>query len=120
VRSKIEFQHQSALISWANARAKLHPELRLLYHVPNGGSRNIREAANLKRAGVRAGVPDLHLPVARGEYHGLWLELKSPTGRTSDAQRDWHAALRDEGHRVEVCTDWIAARDILIAYLSSS
>lgn len=28
-----------------------HPELELLYHVPNGGSRNRLEAANLQKQG---------------------------------------------------------------------
>lgn len=116
---KLEFQNQTALIEWASHRAKIEPLLRLLYHVPNGGSRHIAEAVNLKRLGVRPGVPDLHLPVARGGYIGLWIEMKAPGGRTSPEQRWWHAALRDEGHRVEECRDWIAARDIILAYLSS-
>mgnify|MGYP004433785991 CR=1 FL=1 len=38
--------------------------------------RDARTAANLKRQGVKAGVPDLHLPVARGGYNGLYIELK--------------------------------------------
>lgn len=116
---KLEFQNQSALIEWASHRARIEPLLRLLYHVPNGGSRHIAEAVNLKRLGVKRGVPDLHLPVARGAWHGLWIEMKAPDGRTSPEQREWHANLRAEGHRVEECRDWIAARDIIIAYLSS-
>lgn len=116
---KVEFQNQAALVQWANARAPLDPRLRLLYHVPNGGSRDVREAANLKRAGVKRGVPDLHLPVRNSVYIGLWIEMKSPEGRVDREQRAWHDALRDEGHRVEVCHDWIAARDLILDYLSS-
>lgn len=115
---KVEFQNQAALIAWANARSALQPELRFLFHVPNGGSRNIREAANLKRAGVRAGVPDLHLPVPRGEHVGLWIEMKSADGRTSPEQREWASFLHAHGHRVETCRDWIAARDIIVEYLA--
>lgn len=29
------------------------------YAIPNGGSRNIREAANMKKEGVRAGISDM-------------------------------------------------------------
>ena len=48
-----------------------------MFHIPNGGSRNKLEASNLKKQGVKAGVPDLFLPVGRGSYHGLFIELKS-------------------------------------------
>lgn len=41
------------------------------FHIPNGGSRNKAEAANLKRQGVMAGVPDLCVPVARCGYRGI-------------------------------------------------
>ena len=49
-------------------RSNAYPDLELLYHVPNGGSRNKAEASKLKRMGVRAGVPDLVLPVPRAGY----------------------------------------------------
>lgn len=34
-------------------------------------------AVALKRQGVKAGVPDICLPVARNGYHGLHIELKA-------------------------------------------
>lgn len=71
-----EAREQEALFRWADFAAGTMPELKLLYHIPNGGSRNKAEAANLKRQGVKAGVPDLFLPVPRGGYHGLYIELK--------------------------------------------
>lgn len=71
-----EAAEQTKLFNWIAFARAATPELDMLYHIPNGGSRNKREAANLKRQGVRAGVPDLCLPVARGDYHGLYIELK--------------------------------------------
>jgi hypothetical protein len=68
----------------------------LWLHVPNGGSRDIREAANLKRMGALAGASDLlffrpgacpHCGSARLE--GFALELKSDGGRLTDAQREF-------------------------------
>lgn len=55
---------------------RAHPELQLLYHVPNEGKRTWRTGARLKSEGLKPGVPDLCLPVARGKYHGLYVELK--------------------------------------------
>ena len=66
-----EAEEQAALFRWALLSRGRIPELDLLFHIPNGGSRHPREAANLKRQGVKAGVPDLFLPIARGKYHGL-------------------------------------------------
>ena len=81
-----EAREQEALFRWAGFAAGTMPELNLLYHIPNGGSRNKAEAANLKRQGVRAGVPDLFLPVARGGYHGPYIELKFEKNKTSKNQ----------------------------------
>lgn len=79
-----EAQEQCKLIKWADkcVQMKIHPELSMLYAVPNGGRRDKAEAAHLKRQGVRAGVPDLCLAVPKGKYHGLYiLSLKSATIR---------------------------------------
>ena len=68
-RKRSEATEQERVINWARFYAKDFPELDLLHHIPNGGSRNQLEAANLKRQGVKAGVPDLCLPVARNGKH---------------------------------------------------
>lgn len=74
--SRTEADEQKAVIQWCILMEGRWPELEYIYHVPNGGSRNAREAANLKAQGVKPGVPDLELPVARGAYTGLHIELK--------------------------------------------
>lgn len=73
------------------------------FHVPNGGSRNKAEAARLKLQGVKAGVPDLVIPVARGGYHSLYIEMKAKGGRISDKQETWLSLLRREGMCAYVC-----------------
>ena len=60
-----EDTEQIAVITWAQWNMQRYPELELLHHVPNGGSRNKAEAVKLKQMGVKAGVPDLHLPVPK-------------------------------------------------------
>ena len=74
--SRTEADEQKAVIQWCILMEGRWPELEYIYHVPNGGSRNAREATNLKAQGVKPGVPDLELPVARGAYTGLHIELK--------------------------------------------
>lgn len=113
----IEDAAQAEVIRWARMRQAAAPELELLYHVPNGGKRGKLEACRLKAQGVRAGVPDLHLPIARGGYIGLWIEMKTATGRLSEDQRKIIAMLRDEGHRVEVCRSAADAVEVLEDYM---
>ncbi len=94
---------QAAFVAWAGLQLGVFPELKLLYAIPNGGKRHKVVAAKLKAEGVKRGVPDLHLPVSRGVYHGLWIETKTPEGVLSDEQNHFHELLRKEGHAVIVC-----------------
>ena len=111
-----EAQEQITLFSWAAVQAI--PELALLYHIPNGGSRHKAEAARLRAEGVRAGVPDLCLPVPRGGFHGLYIELKRLRGgRLSEQQRAWLDALGKQGDAVAVCKGWEDAAETILRYL---
>lgn len=90
----------------------------MLYHVPNGGSRNPIEGRNLKMQGVRRGVPDICLPVPRGGFHGLYIELKRRKGGVvSEEQAVWIDRLNRVGYRAVVCHGWDAAREEIEAYL---
>lgn len=74
-----------------------------VYHVPNGGKRNRLEAANLKRQGVKPGVPDLCIPEARGGYHGLYIEMKVDKNKTTQNQDEWLELLAKNGYKTAVC-----------------
>ena len=90
----------------------------IAFVVPNGGSRNRAEAARLQAEGVKAGVPDLCLPVPRGEFHGLYIELKRVRGsRTSDFQVGWMESLMKQGYCVALCKGWEQAAQTIIEYL---
>ena len=69
-----EDTEQINVVSWANWNMNRYPELRWLFHVPNGGSRNKQEAVKFKQMGVKAGVSDLCLPYPKGSYCGLFAE----------------------------------------------
>lgn len=113
-----ESQEQQLLFEWAALSAGRWPELALMYHIPNGGSRSKSEAGRFRAEGVKSGVPDICLPVARGGYHGLYIELKRVKGgRVSTAQQGWIAALRDQGYYACVCKGWDDAAHVIKAYL---
>lgn len=108
---------QQYLFQWAERQVCVYPELKLLYHVPNGGKRNIGTAVKLKKQGVKAGVPDLCLPVPRGVHHGLYIELKVGKNKTSEKQDNWLEALAEQGYSVHVFWSREEAQEKIIEYL---
>lgn len=77
-----------ALVKQLQVRCK--PDV-LWWHTPNGGSRNVIEAHQLKLMGTLAGVPDL-LFFHDGTLHGM--ELKAPGKKIK--LTDEQAAFRDK------------------------
>ena len=121
----LEHDEQSALFEWANAAQGEHPELCMLFAIPNGGARHPAVAAQLKAEGVKAGVPDIFLAVARGisggkVYHGLFLELKraNRSNHATPAQKDWIERLRRHGYAVVVAYGADEAINAIMGYLA--
>lgn len=113
-----ESQEQIALFEWVEYAMARYPELKLLFHVPNGELRNKVVAARLKKEGVRSGVPDLVLPVARGGYHGLYIEMKRIRhGKVSKDQREWLDALNEQNYCAIVCKGADEAQEAIVRYL---
>ena len=115
---QLEAEHQAALFQWAKLMEGVHPELSRMFHVPNGGKRDRVTAAKLKAEGVKAGVPDIVLPVPRGSYHGLWIELKVDNGKPSKEQREWLDYLNASGYCALLCYGWQTAREEIELYLN--
>lgn len=112
-----ESGHQEALFNWAEYNMQRMPELEYLHHVPNGGKRDKATAIALKRQGVKAGVPDVELPAPRGEYHGLYIELKAGSNTTTANQKRWLKFLRQQGYYTAVCYSWQLAAELIERYL---
>jgi hypothetical protein len=112
-----ESSEQQALIQWAETLSKQIPELNLLYAIPNGGKRNIATAVRLKKEGVKAGVPDLCLPVARKGFHGLYIEMKVDRNKPTGNQMEWMHRLSGQGYAFKVCWGWEEAKKEIEKYL---
>lgn len=107
------------MVDWCkyDAPAHLRPRASQIDAIPNGGHRKPAVAAKLKAEGVVAGVPDLHLPIAAGREHGLYIEMKRPGERPTDAQLIRIGQLWQNGYRAVVAEGWRAAVVILTDYL---
>ncbi len=123
---RTEAQIQADVVKHCRSMEKADPRYKLLFAIPNGGYRG---RAQRQGAGFSAGVPDLFLAwsasyrVEAGEslghifYHGLFIEMKTPKGVVSAAQKAWHSRLTEAGYRVEVCRSAQEAIDLIKSYL---
>ena len=120
VRQSPEFLEQSALIKWCRLPSTLrkHPELRLLSCSLNGVKLSKAQAGKAKAAGMLAGEHDVRLPVARGAYHCLSIEMKANNNQPTKAQLEYGALLEAEGGKVAYCWSWDEARREIEAYLA--
>lgn len=108
---------QVSLFEWAAFMENRIPELRLMYHVPNEGKRTVTAGARLRKAGLKSGVPDIALPVARGQYIGLYIEMKYGSNKLTKNQEKWLEDLKEQGHMTAVCYGWEQAKDVILRYL---
>lgn len=115
-----EHDHQVNLMSWAAMQTKALPELKLLFAIPNGGNRHQATGAKLKAEGVKKGVPDLALMVAKKGFHGLFIELKTEDKKSklSVEQQHWLTALTAQGYKAVECRGWDEARNTILDYLN--
>ena len=115
-----ESAHQRAIFKWTqqpHIRQKW-PDLKLLFHVKNETTEGARQVAVDRSSGVKRGVPDLCLPVARRGYHSLWVELKNETGRPSKEQKWWIEELGKQGCKASICHGWQEAVRLIEWYMS--
>ncbi|MHC4748268.1 MAG: VRR-NUC domain-containing protein [Planctomycetota bacterium] len=122
-----EHKEQVEIFRWARDMESYVPELALLHAVPNGaklpwrrnraGKRYSPEAMRLIKEGLKAGVPDICLPVPRDGYHGFYIELKVGSNKPTDKQKQWLVALAEQGYRVDVQYGAEAAKRAICDYL---
>lgn len=118
MQKKTELSEQQAVIEWCEYAAGKHPEFASIFHITNEGKRGKSYGAELVKAGLRRGVPDLCLPCARGIYHALYIEMKKDkTERPSPAQREWIERLNNQGNFAVVCCGADAAIRTLQQYI---
>ncbi len=117
MRAPTEHDHQKALFEAAARLSPQYPELNMLYAVPNGGHRHIAVARKLKAEGVKAGVPDVCLPVPKGSYHGFYAELKVGKNKPTKKQYEWIKALRSYGYFAKWYNGWEDLWNDLMAYI---
>jgi hypothetical protein len=110
-----EYEEQETVFDWAHGYAgNIEPRLRMLHPVENTKGSG-RGPAGFKYTG---GIPDMALPVAVHPFHGLYIELKTKSGKPSAVQRLWQNKLREQGYASEICYGAEAAMELIEQYLA--
>lgn len=117
--TQCESRLQQIVVQWWALACKGYrvPEF-LLWATPNGGKRGMLEAVRMKREGVRPGVPDLFLAVPSGGAAGLFIEMKTGTGRESAEQKVFAESLREQGYKCYTCHSAEGAIETIQDYLT--
>ena len=115
----LERKSQAAVIDWARWASGQWPELRFLFAVPNGDKRSAVTASLLVSQGVKPGVPDLILPVARAGFISLAIEMKRKPNTPTSLQKEWLTALEGFGWLAIVCYGAGEAIAALEAYVKA-
>lgn len=119
----MEHDEQAKVIKWARhpALLKQFPELRWLHAIPNGAYLKSKiTAARMVREGLTKGVLDLYLPVIRGPFCGLYVEMKYGKNDLSASQEEFAEFVKLQGRAVAVCWDAVSAIDAITDYLTGN
>lgn len=118
-RAEPEFQSQCALIAWSRNPAVLskYPGIDLLSCSLNGVKLSKAQAGKAKAAGMLKGEYDLKLPIARGPYIGLAIEMKAGRNKPTEEQVWYGTRLGEEGWHTAVHWDWESAKDEIERYM---
>lgn len=117
-RGSAEHDEQVALFQWVEQNLDKYPVLAYMFAIPNGGQRSKATAGKLKAEGVKAGVPDIFLPVGNRSCNGLFLEMKAGKNRASQHQERYITYLREAMYMVMVCYSARQAQEIIEWYLT--
>lgn len=119
-REEPEFLEQSALFEWARKPAVVakYPALKLMSASLNGVKLSKAQAGKAKAAGMLRGEWDIRLPVPRGGYTGLIIEMKAGRNTLTSEQEEYGSDMAREGWARAVCYSWTDAMDKIVAYLA--
>lgn len=117
IKQQPEFAMQCALFNWRDLLVRSYPQLKLLRGSMNGVHLSKAQAGKAKAAGVLKGEHDVTLPVRRGGFNGLSIELKAGNNKPTREQLDYGELLESEGWYVSYAWEWTEAADLIVRYL---
>lgn len=100
IRIPLEEEEQREFAQWLDRKGVLW------FHIPNERKATAFTLYDLERQGLKKGVPDNFIAEPRGNYNGLFIELKrakKSLSKKSLEQRQWIKALNEKGYKAVFC-----------------
>lgn len=111
---------QETFFSWIETcRYGDLPLRNFCFAIPNGGNRNVREAARFKKQGVLAGVADVFLAIPKHGKCGLWIEFKFGDNRLSDEQSLFRRSMLSVNYEHVICYSFEDGQEETVLYLTA-
>ncbi|WP_335919820.1 hypothetical protein [Shewanella algae] len=85
--------------------------------VPNAGKRTGKESCDMPAEGLRTGYPDITGDVAKGAYHGIFIEMKWGKNKPSEKQVEQLNRKRKRGYFACICYGFDEAKAVITEYL---
>jgi hypothetical protein len=114
----LEAEEQMRVIAWCQQQG--YPYNRIYAIENERKTLTPQQAARRTKMGVRPGIPDLALDIAREPFHGLKIEMKSAKGKVSELQQYEINQLRKEGYFAIVCYSAEEAIAALRGYINGA
>lgn len=115
-RADEEHNLQCACIAWFRTRFPQY--VHALFAVPNGGRRDGITGAKLKAEGVIPGVADIILLKSNARHGALLIEMKTPQGKQSNAQKLWQKLITTDKYKYIICRSIDQFIDEVTTYLA--
>jgi hypothetical protein len=83
-----ESSEQIKIFEWIKQNEEAYPVLKTIFHTPNSFfGTNFGIVMWLKKLGMRKGVYDIIVPIAKNGYSSLWIEMKKEKGKLTSEQK---------------------------------
>ena len=112
---KPEQIEQCKLFDWIRSRQDIKP---YAFHIANERQTTPQQGRILKRMGVRSGVSDIFIGLAKGRWHGLFLELKAGNNTPTESQEQFMYDMASQGYYCIWCSGYEHARKSIEIYLA--
>ena len=113
---KTEAQLQTAVINYIRLQ---YPNVRYCASLGGQYQQYKKQQKKGKSTGYVAGFPDLQLTEPKGEFHGLFIELKlNKKCYASKVQKQWLNDLNDRGYKAEVTKGFEETINLIDKYLA--
>lgn len=125
IKNTTEYSIQASFIRWLSLQYPKLINTRKVFAIPNGGyflrknpkSNFCPEGTRLKRLGLTRGVGDIFVMIAKDCYHGLWIEIKTKTGKQTKEQMEFERSAKDENYLYKIARSLEEAIEIFNKYI---